>query len=63
MSNETKEPLNFIEQIIEEDIENSKHGGGAFGLLTGGRYTREAIYTETLVIALVPFTNKLYEKE
>ena len=41
--------------------ENSKHGSGAFGLLTGGRYTRESIYTETLVIALVPFTNELYE--
>lgn len=27
MSNETKESLNFIEQIIEEDIKNGKHGG------------------------------------
>ena len=27
MSNETKESLNFIEQIIEEDIRNGKHGG------------------------------------
>ena len=40
---------------------NSKHQGGAFGLLTGGRYTRESVYTETLVIALVPFVNDLYE--
>ncbi len=27
MSNESKESLNFIEQIIEEDIKNEKHGG------------------------------------
>lgn len=39
---------------------NSKQQGGAFGLLTQGRYTRESVYTETLVIALVPFVNKLY---
>ena len=42
---------------------NSKHEGGAFGLLTGDRFTREGVYTDTLTIALVPFTNKLYEKE
>ena len=42
---------------------NSKHEGGAFGLLTGGRFTREGVYTDTLTIALVPFTNKLYKKE
>lgn len=39
---------------------NSKHQGGAFGLLTGGLYTRESIYTEALVVALVPFVNNLY---
>lgn len=39
---------------------NSKHGGGAYGLLTGGRYTREGIYTQTLIIALTPFVNALY---
>jgi glutaminyl-tRNA synthetase len=27
MSNGTKESLNFIEQIVEEDIKNGKHGG------------------------------------
>jgi glutaminyl-tRNA synthetase len=27
MSNETKESLNFIEQIVEEDIKSGKHGG------------------------------------
>ena len=39
---------------------NSKQAGGAFGLLTGGRYTRESVYTQTLIIALVPFVNPLY---
>lgn len=39
---------------------NSKHGGGAFGLLTRGLYTRESVYTEALVAALVPFVNELY---
>jgi len=39
---------------------NSKHKGGAYGLLTAGRYTRESVYTQTLVIALVPFVNSLY---
>lgn len=42
---------------------NSKHKGGAFGLLTQGLYTRESVYTEALVIALVPFINGLYHSE
>ena len=33
---------------------NSKQGGGAFGLLTDGRYTREGIYRQTLELALIP---------
>jgi inosine/xanthosine triphosphatase len=39
---------------------NSKQGGGAYGLLTAGRYTRESIYAQTLIIALTPFVNRLY---
>ena len=39
---------------------NSKQGGGAYGLLTDGRYTREGIYAQTLIIALTPFVNRLY---
>lgn len=39
---------------------NSKQGGGAFGLLTEGRYTREFIYSQTLIFALIPFVNDLY---
>lgn len=39
---------------------NSKQGGGAYGLLTDGRYTRESIYAQTLIIALTPFVNRLY---
>ena len=41
---------------------NSKHQGGAFGLLTNGIYTREGVYTEALVIALLPFVNELYQQ-
>ncbi len=41
---------------------NSKHRGGAFGLLTGGLYTRESVYTEALVVAMTPFVNDLYSK-
>jgi inosine/xanthosine triphosphatase len=39
---------------------NSKQAGGAYGLLTDGRYTRESIYAQTLIIALTPFVNSLY---
>lgn len=41
---------------------NSKQGGGAFGLLTKGRYTREGIYTQTLVLALIPFVHSLWRE-
>jgi inosine/xanthosine triphosphatase len=39
---------------------NSKQGGGAYGLLTDGLYTREGIYSQTLILALTPFVNALY---
>ena len=39
---------------------NSKQGGGAYGLLTDGLYTRESIYTQTLILAALPFVNDLY---
>lgn len=39
---------------------NSKQQGGAFGLLTDGRYTREFIYSQTLTFALIPFVSALY---
>ena len=39
---------------------NSKQGGGAFGLLTDGLMTREGIYTQTLILALVPFVHELW---
>lgn len=41
---------------------NSKQAGGAFGLLTGGLYTRESVYVEAVVVALVPVTNPLYDR-
>lgn len=40
---------------------NSKQQGGAFGLLTNGLFTRESVYREALVVALVPLVNTLYE--
>ena len=61
-----------IKTLVEQGLElgdandrvfstiNSKHQGGAFGLLTKGIYTRESVYTQALVIALVPFINELY---
>lgn len=39
---------------------NSKQGGGAYGLLTDGLYTRESVYRQTLILALTPFVNPLY---
>jgi inosine/xanthosine triphosphatase len=39
---------------------NSKQGGGAFGLLTDGLYTRESVYTQTVVLALIPFVHELW---
>lgn len=61
-----------IKELVESGMElgeandrvfatvNSKQGGGAFGLLTDGLHTRESIYTQTLVMALIPFVNRLY---
>ena len=39
---------------------NSKQGGGAYGLLTNGLLTRESIYTQTLILALIPFVHELW---
>ncbi len=39
---------------------NSKQRSGAYGLLTDGLYTRETIYSQTLIFALIPFVNELY---
>ena len=44
------------------DTKNSKQAGGAFGLLTGGRYTRKSVYIEALSAALVPLINPLYRR-
>ena len=40
---------------------NSKQQGGAFGLLTNGAYTRESVYVEALVVALIPLTHPLFK--
>jgi inosine/xanthosine triphosphatase len=39
---------------------NSKQAGGAFGLLTRGLMTRESVYTQTLILALLPFSHRLW---
>ena len=39
---------------------NNKQGGGAYGLLTDGLMTRESIYTQTLILALIPFVHELW---
>ena len=39
---------------------NSKQEGGAFGLLTDGLMTREGVYTQTLILALIPFVHELW---
>ena len=61
-----------VKELVESGLElgdandqvfattNSKQGGGAYGLLTGGLYTRESVYRQTLIIALTPFVNALY---
>ncbi len=38
----------------------SKEQGGAFGLLTGGRHTRESVYAQTVLLALVPLVHPLF---
>ena len=40
---------------------NSKQAGGAYGLLTNGLMTRESIYTQTLILALIPFVHALWD--
>lgn len=62
-----------VKQLIDSGMElgaandqvfatvNSKQGGGAYGLLTDGLYTRESIYSQTLILALIPFVNELYK--
>jgi non-canonical (house-cleaning) NTP pyrophosphatase len=44
------------------NTENIKQKGGAIGLLTNGRATRESNYTHALTLALAPFLHpELYE--
>ncbi|MEM9335200.1 MAG: inosine/xanthosine triphosphatase [Pseudomonadota bacterium] len=61
-----------VQSLVDEGMElgdandrvfstlNSKQGGGAFGLLTEGRITRESVYADTLMVALMPFSNPLF---
>ncbi len=61
-----------VQQLLESGLElgeandrvfstlDSKRGGGAYGLLTDGLYTREGIYAQTLTFALIPLVHKLW---
>lgn len=63
-----------VQRLVREGLElgdandqvfstvNSKQGGGAYGLLTDGKYTREGIYSQTLILALIPFVHELWSK-
>lgn len=42
------------------NTQHSKQAGGAFGLLTGDLMTRESVYTQALILALLPFSNRLW---
>lgn len=42
---------------------NSKQQGGAFGLLTDGRHTRESIYSQTVTLALIPVLHPLFREQ
>lgn len=42
---------------------NSKQQGGAFGLLTDGLLTREGVYRDTLLLALVPLLHELWQDD
>lgn len=37
---------------------NSKQAGGAVGLLTGNTVTRQQLYEQAMILALIPFKNK-----
>lgn len=41
--------------------QHSKQAGGAFGLLTQNLMTRESVYTQTLILALLPFSHQLWK--
>lgn len=45
-----------MDQLFDET--NVKHKGGAVGLLTNGLVTREALYVQPLILALIPFLHK-----
>ena len=64
-----------VKRLVEDGLElgeandrvfsttNSKQGGGAFGLLTGGQLTREDVYSDALSIALLLFAHPMYRED
>ncbi|MEM9533164.1 MAG: inosine/xanthosine triphosphatase [Pseudomonadota bacterium] len=61
-----------VAELVDEGLElgeandrvfstqDSKHGGGAFGLLTDGHMTRESVYADALILTLMPYVNSLF---
>ncbi|MFH1446896.1 MAG: inosine/xanthosine triphosphatase [Chloroflexota bacterium] len=59
-----------VAQLVQEGMElgeaddivfgtkNSKHAGGAVGLLTGDALTRTELYAEGVILALIPIKNR-----
>jgi inosine/xanthosine triphosphatase len=45
-----------MDELFDET--NVKHKGGAVGLLTNGLVSREALYVQPLILALIPFLQK-----
>lgn len=43
--------------------QHSKQAGGAFGLLTNGLMTRQSVYTEAMILALLPLSHRLWESD
>ncbi|WP_076416213.1 inosine/xanthosine triphosphatase [Shewanella sp. UCD-KL12] len=57
---EGEELGNVMDRVF--NTQNIKQKGGAIGLLTHGRATRESIYTQALILAMAPILNpELYE--
>jgi inosine/xanthosine triphosphatase len=54
-----------LSQIIDElsGTVGSNHREGAYGLLTGGRITRSAVFTDAVIAAITPYTSAWYKEK
>jgi inosine/xanthosine triphosphatase len=58
--NEEKELGDVIDKISGKS--DTKRHGGATALFTDGRIMRKEVFKRDIIIALVPFTSKIYQK-